>query len=210
LADGIRNSRQSLRVRLRAEALIVDCGVSHRCEVVDVGARGCRVVSPQQRWPAGTELGLRLLSPLVGRPLDLVARVVWATELDPWSHGLSFSEEWHPEGERWFDALTSANPELLIHDRVPDLISLDTRLGVDPGWRHQPEAASHELAVLHHAHRGATARQLRAHLAGDWSDAKRALFSLVDRGALTLQPGRQAGPVALDGEPFQAEPRRKG
>jgi len=209
--DGIRSSRQSLRIRLRCEATIVEATGTYRGETIDIGPSGCRLALPT-RWPIGAVLDARISSVLIARPLTLRATVVWVSPATPWTHGLAYRPGSVSEGGRWFDALTSANPELLSHGRVPDRIDLDQRLVVAPDEDLGRELATYEAEVLHHARQGATVRELRARLAGDWSASKRALLGLIDRGALSLdQAGEPAGPggaLDLSGQPGAARGAR--
>jgi hypothetical protein len=118
--------------------------------------------------------------------------VIWVAPAAPWIHGLAYRPGSVSEGERWFDALTTANPELLSHGLVPDRIDLDQRLVVAADEDLGRELATYEAEVLRHARQGSTVRELRARLAGDWTASKRALLGLIDRGALSLDEPRQA------------------
>ncbi|MBI5071109.1 MAG: PilZ domain-containing protein [Deltaproteobacteria bacterium] len=177
------SARSDLRLHLRLEALLP--ARAHLGHTEDVGAGGCRLRGPVRLH---TGAHLRLLfegrgaasSPLVD------ATVVWRQDEPEWRHGLAFTAGATANAAGWFDALLQSHLDLLDGDRVPDRIHPDSRLRIARATREplSPE----EAALLDLAAGRPSVGELLDSLGQRWSSSRRALYSLLDRGLVTLEP----------------------
>jgi hypothetical protein len=211
----IQNPRKALRFPLRCGAVLHGGEGPERCTTVNVSVLGCHLVAAQ-RLPVGERLFLRLTEPVSGRDLGVGGTVVWATSEPPGHAGVRFDEAGQPQVVRWVDAIAGDRLDLLLHDRVPDRLGLASRLYVAPVPAAPPDLGDEEAAVLRLACRRRTVGDLRAQLGADWSRAQRALFALLTRGVLTLDPAEAGDPRAwlerLEPRPAPGgpSPRRHG
>lgn len=187
------NPRRSLRLPLRCAARLTVDGVGCDAHTEDFGGRGCRLVAPT-RLPVRADVGLHLASEGVSRTLAVGARVVWSATEPPWRHGVTFPAGDVPRAEAWFDELAALHAELLHLVRVPDRLALGARLYVTPAPATPPPLGDEESVVLRYACGQPTVAQLQRVLGPDWSRAQRALFSLLGRGAVTLDEGEAGDP----------------
>lgn len=80
------------------------------CETVDVGPRGCLVLTPRG-LTVGALLKLSISSERVEGPLDVAGQVVWTEKRPPFRAGVSFTGTGATSGAspaRWFEALVAA------------------------------------------------------------------------------------------------------
>ncbi len=191
MADFITNPRKALRVPLRCVARLAVGETRVEGHTEDVGARGCRVVTAFRIEP-NTLVRLALDGSGAAATLRVEARVVWSAANGAWHQGLSYLVDDHPAADGWFDALAAARPELLFFDRVPDRVPVAARVYVAAS---QPGPISDdEAAVLLVACTEATVADLRERLGADWPRAQHALFALLTRGLITLDPSDAGGP----------------
>lgn len=198
MMGAITTTRRALRLPLRAEALIELDGTPCDGHAEDLGPYGCRLVSPVA-FPAGTHLRLVLLSGGTASPLWAGATVVWQDAGPPWRHGVAFDAHDQRRTAAWFDGLVEHHCELFHLDRVPDRLWLDARVYVGRAPEELPRLCHEEAAVLQQACAHATVADLRRTLGADFARAQRALFSLLGRGALTLDPAEAGDPQAWRG-----------
>lgn len=192
MTDFISNPRKALRVPLCCVAHLAVGGTQIEGHTEDVGARGCRVVTALRIEP-NTTVGLALDASGATATLRVEARVVWTAANGAWHHGLSYEVNDRPAADGWFDALAAARPELLFFDRVPDRVSVTARVYVaapQPG-----PVSDEEVTVLRLACSQPTVADLRERLGVDWSRAQRALFALLSRGVITLDPSQAQDPA---------------
>jgi PilZ domain len=192
LTEFITNPRKALRLPLCCE---VHLGVGETYlegHTEDVGARGCRIVTALPLEP-DTRVHLTLEGSGAASRLRVDARVVWSAANGAWHHGLSYVVADRPTADGWFDALAEAHPELLFFDRVPDRVPNAARVYVaapQPG----PVSAD-EAALLLLACTQASVAELRDRFGDDWARAQRALFALLARGVITLDPTEAGDPA---------------
>jgi hypothetical protein len=194
VTEFISSSRKSLRVPLRCAARIEAGAPACQGHTEDVGPRGCRLVLPSRLAP-GTVLRLVLWHDPGARALAISARVVWVTTAAPWRHGLAFAPSDRAASEPWFEQVLEGHPELLLEDRVPDRVALGSRLL--PTGQAAPAGPLdvEESTVLRLAAGRPSVAELQDRLGADWSRAQRALFSLLRRGALTIEAAGPDQPV---------------
>jgi PilZ domain len=191
VTDFITNPRKALRVPLRCVAHLAVGETQVEGHTEDVGARGCRVVTVLRIEP-NTKVRLALDASGAAATLRVEARVVWSAANGAWHHGLSYDVSDRPSADGWFDAIAAARPELLFFDRVPDRVPIAARVYVatpQPG-----PVSDEEAAVLRLACAQVTVAELRERLGVDWSRAQRALFALLTRGVITLDPSEAGDP----------------
>ena len=195
MTEFISSSRKSLRVPLRCTAWIEAGALACAGHTEDVGPRGCRLVLPSRLAP-GTPLRVMLRHDLGARVLGISAKVVWVTTEAPWRHGLAFAPSDRAASESWFERVLERHPELLLEDRAPDRVALGSRLR--PTGQAVPGAqlGVEESTVLRLAAGRPSVAELQDRLGADWSRAQRALFSLLMRGALTIEAAAPDEPVA--------------
>jgi hypothetical protein len=204
VTDFITNPRKALRLPLRCGAVIHgDEGTVH-CATVDVSLLGCHLVT-SLALAVGERVWLRLTEPRLRHDLSVGGTVVWAGQ-EPGGHaGVRFDEGAQPQVERWLDTIAGEQLDLLHHERVPDRIELGVRLYPVSPPELPPELGDEESVVLRLVCRQPTVGDLQIRLGADWSRAQRALFSLLTRGLVTLDPGEAGG---ASGWLERLEPRR--
>jgi len=178
-----RAPRYVLRCLVRAEA----GGAAFETATEDLGLLGCQLVAPAP-LPVGTPLRLVLAWPSLTDVLRTSGRVAWTGPHEPWRHGVAFSPAHHEAAARWLTRLTTLHPELTAAPRGPSQIEPGARLFLGEPPRFLLDFTSAELAVLRLVQGGVTAGELRRRLAAAWEPATRALFSLLARRAVTLEP----------------------
>jgi hypothetical protein len=160
---------------------------SFTSETEDLGLLGCQLVAPAPLEP-GTPVRLVLSWPSLPDPLRISGRVAWTGQHAPWRHGVAFSPAHHEAAARWLTRLTTVHPELTAVPRGPSQIEPGARLYLGEPPRYLLDFTSAEVAVLRLVQEGVTAGELRRRLAAAWEPATRALFSLLARRAVTLEP----------------------
>jgi hypothetical protein len=204
MSDSVSSTRRGLRVPARCTVRAATSLSSWDAETEDIGPLGCRLVGPRP-LERGQPLKLAITSPHVQELLEAVGRVAWRSVRPPWRVGVAFAEAHLRDGQRWFDELVAAQPELLLHDHLPDQLPEGTMLYLaapPPGPFQVNEA---EAEVLRRIGEGTTVRELRLRLAEGWERFQHALFSLLSRSALTLARGEAAAPepwLAILGRPL--------
>jgi hypothetical protein len=185
MGDSITSTRRGLRVPARCAVRASTTLSSWDAETEDIGPLGCRLVGPRP-LERGQPVKLAISSPHVRELLEAVGRVAWRSTRPPWRLGVAFADGHRREGQRWFDELVAAEPELLLHDYLPDQLPEGTMLflAAPPAGPFPLNEA--EAEVLRRIGEGTTVRELRLRLADGWERFQHALFSLLSRSALTL------------------------
>jgi hypothetical protein len=193
-----RAPRFAARCLVRAEA----AELPFHSETEDLCLRGCQLVAPV-RLERGTPIRLVLAYPGLAEPLRVSGLVAWSGPQQPWRHGVAFAAGHLEASARWLTRLTTLHPELTAGPRAPALLEGDAPLFLGNPPRHLLDFTSAELAVLRLVRVGITVGELRSRLAATWDPAMRALFSLLARRVVTLEPGGSAPPDAWS-TPLQA------
>ena len=188
MTEFLSSSRKSLRVPLRCTAWIELGDLACEGHTADLGPRGCGLVLPTRLEP-GAPVRLMLWHDLGARVLGVTATVVWSAAEAPWRHGLCFAPADRDAAEAWFDRVLGAHPELLLEDQAPDRVPLASRIHPTDRPRPAGPLGVEEAAVLRLAAGRPSVAELQARLGTDWTRAQRALFSLLTRGHLTVEPG---------------------
>jgi hypothetical protein len=161
--------------------------VVFQAETEDLGLLGCQLVAPAP-LPRGAPARLVLSWPALADALRVSGRVAWSGPHDPWRHGVAFAPAHQEAAARWLARLATLHPELTAGPRAPAQIEPGARLFLGEPPRYLLDFTSAELAVLRQVRGGVTAGELRRRLAAAWEPATRALFSLLARRAVTLEP----------------------
>jgi hypothetical protein len=159
-----------------------------------MGPRGCRLVIPSRLEP-GTLLRIMLWHDLGERVLGVSAKVIWSSTAAPWRHGVAFAAADRAAAEPWFERVLEGRPELLLEDAVPDRLALACRVHQTGQALPAAPFGVEESTVLRLAAGRPSVAELQERLGADWTRAQRALFSLLMRGALTLDAPPDAGRV---------------
>lgn len=191
-ASPIVNPRRAPRLVVRCQVRAEAGGAPFGSETEDLGLLGCQLVAPTP-LDRDTALRLHLSHPSLPEALSLEGRVAWTGPHAPWRHGVAFVAAHQEAAARWIGRLTSRHPELLAGPRTPAQIDPAARLHLGEPPRYLLDFTAAELAVLRQVQAGVTAGQLRRRLAAAWEPATRALFSLLARRAVTLEPTAPAG-----------------
>jgi len=186
MTEFLYSARRDLRLQLRLEAELSAARGGYLGYTEDVGAGGCRLLGPL-RLATGSRLSLHLIGNETTAALSVGARVVWRWDDPAWRHGLAFAADASSRAGSWFDEVVRTHPGLLDVDRVPDRIGLGCRIYVARAPR---EVLSvEEAAVLRLARDRPSVADLHLALGHCWSGAQRALYSLLHRGLVALEPG---------------------
>lgn len=182
------NPRSTPRARVRCSFSATAGGAAFEGHTEDISAHGGLLVAPRS-VPQGTVLQLVLRAPGGLEPIQLAARVAWASPQPPWRLGVAFAEMSRPAATRFFDALVAAQPGLAGWRQVPDRISLDAMVWLAPPPRLVVDFTADEVAILTAVGTGATVFELKSRLRGRWAQAERAFFSLLASKHVTLSRG---------------------
>jgi hypothetical protein len=187
----ITNARRDLRLPIHLEAQIAVERVGYLGRTEDVGARGCRILAPL-RLLTGTPLRVVLIEAGVPALLSVGGVVVWRQDAAGWRYGVAFAEEDADRAMAWFDDVAGRHAALLEHDRVPDRVRLADRVSL--ARPAQGPLTREEALLVGLAGSSPTVADLRLALGHSWSRAQRALFSLLNRGVVALEPARPGQP----------------
>jgi hypothetical protein len=176
----------------------------------DLGLRGCQLVAPA-RLARGTPIRLVLAFPSLAESLRVSGLVAWSGPHQPWRHGVAFAAAHLEASARWLTRLTTLHPELTAGPRAPAQLAPGAPLFLGEPPRFLLDFTSSELAVLRQVQAGVTVGELRRRLGAAWEPAARALFSLLARQAVLLEPDAAARLQAWEaplgaGEPPAARP----
>jgi hypothetical protein len=160
-------------------------------ETEDLGPAGCQVVTPRM-LSRGRDVRVRLRPGELGRVVNLDARVVWTRPEAPSRIGIAFAPG---SGQDWFAELVAADPVAeRILARTPDRLPSSARLflGVPPIY--VADFSADEEAVLRAAAGGLTVEGLARTMGDGFDRARGALFSLVSRRLVVLDPASSVPP----------------
>ncbi len=191
MLDDILNPRRTPRVPVRFPVEIRHRLSVWNGETEDIGPRGCQVVTPRVLDP-GREVKLAIRCDGLGRTLLVHGRVVWMRANAPARLGIAFPLGAVPP--EWFEALAKASPRaVLIPDRLPRL----TRIHLGKAPEVVVDFTMDELDVLRRIGEGVTLDALARSFGQEMGDRTRgALFALLARGGLVLDPASSPGPAA--------------
>lgn len=196
MPEDILNPRRAPRAAIRC-----DVEIRHRLtvwggETEDVAPGGCRVTTSRLVDP-GRIVKLAIRSDALPKSLLVFARVVWARAQAPASLGLSFESGGGAAAE-WFKALVQARPAVLGAARnVPLRLAAATRVHLGAPPPVLVDFTVHELGLLRRVGRGATLSELvRSSPPDACESARAAIFALLARGHLVVDPAASSGPDA--------------
>ena len=190
MIDFIASERRALRLPIRYSARVEQDGVRFDGHTEDVGARGCRLVTPA-RLATGSHLRLVLRSEGPAAPLWVGAVVVWREDGPLCRQGAAFDAGDRQRAGVWFDELAGRHTELFHLDRVPDRLRLGALVYVARPPETLPRIGEEEAVVLRLACDRTTVSDVCSAFGPDSWRARRALFSLLGRGALTLDEAEE-------------------
>jgi hypothetical protein len=196
------DARRTVRLPLRAPAVLVFGAGRFEVIAEDLTAGGCGFVSP---LPLRRGEAVHLTIRLPGAPLSAPATVAWARSGLPHRVGVAFSRAGARERGRRVKRLLDAYPALARH--LPPLPPR-ARLRAVKGPGPQELLTREERAVMQAAATGATALALLRTATGD--GIRRALFHLRARGLVAEGPARgepapRTGPDETAAPPHGAE-----
>jgi hypothetical protein len=156
-------------------------------ETEDLGPRGCQLVS-LHALPPGSDVVLALSVPPLDRSIAATGRVAWSRPDAPARLGITFEV---PVAQRgWFEELLAADPRAgRAAVRAPLRLRRDTPLHLGEPPATVVDFSEDERAVLEAIGPGRTAGDLAEALAPRFHRARGALFSLLARRLVRLQPG---------------------
>lgn len=188
------NPRRTPRLNVRCAVEIRHGLFVLRGETEDLGPRGCQLVAERPLEP-GREVKLSIRVAEIGRTVAGAARVVWVRSLPPSRLGLAFRAR---GGDGWFEALEGALPGALrAGSSGPARLSRATRLFLGRPPRLVVDFSPEEREILRRVGAGTTVDALdRSFSPGLDRAARGALFSLVARGLVVLDPSASAGEEA--------------
>ena len=161
-------------------------------ETEDLGPRGCQLVTPRL-VSLGREVKLEIDCPTLRRRVRASGTIAWARPEAPSRLGVAFEAGTE---RTWFEDLLAADPVSAdAARRIPERLPRRARLylGEPPGLI--VDFTADELAVLRRVGSGTTVEELIRSFGAHPERPTGALFSLVARRLLVLDPGRSPGPV---------------
>lgn len=186
----ILNPRRAPRLSVRCPAEIRHRRVSLSGETEDLGPRGCQVVA-ERTLEVGRKVRLSFFVEEIGRTVTGVAHVVWARPLPPSRLGLAFRAE---GGDGWFETLEGAlRGSSRSAGSGPERLSRAARLFLGRPPSLVADFSPLEREILRRVDAGTTVGALdRSFSPGLDRAARGALFSLVARGFLVLDPSARS------------------
>jgi hypothetical protein len=165
-----------------------------RAHSEDLGPTGCRLVTPRV-LNEGSQVRLFIWIPRLDRTFQGIATVVWTHQAEPSRVGLRFQPgKWE---RKWFDSLLATEPrQALAVQRRPSALPWRAELYLGTPRRRTSDFSREELSVLHRMKPAITVLELVASLGKASDRLVGALFSLVSRGQLVLDPATAQGPDA--------------
>ena len=193
ISSDVVDARRAPRVPVRLPVELRHRGATWRAETEDVGPRGCQVATPLV-LPAGRDVALSIPCNALGRAVAAAGRVAWARIEPPARLGISF--EVAPADRDWFEAFLRDDPSA-SRAATRALLRLPRGKALYLG---QPpvvvvDFSGDELAVLRAVGAGATVDEVAEQLGARIERARGALFSLLARRLVVLQPGPPDAPV---------------
>jgi hypothetical protein len=189
MANVILNPRRVPRAPACCEArCLLPGGGFWASDTTDVSPGGIQIQAPGP-FHVGDPLKLTLTSERVEGLLATTGRVAWASTSAPWRIGVAFDEHFTGESARWFEKLLAAYPGLATFQHAPPQIEVSTTLFLGPVPRTIPDLAPDELAVLRAVGAGTTPLKLKEQHPDDWPAIEGALFAMLGKKYLTLDPG---------------------
>lgn len=183
----VLDARRAPRVPLRLAVTLRHRRAAWAAETEDVGPRGCQLVT-LHALPPGSDVVLSVSCPPPAGAVTATGRVAWSRPDAPARLGITFEV---PAAQRgWFEALLAADPRAGgAAVRAPLRLRRDTplHLGEPPATVH--DFSEDERAVLEAIGAGCTAGDVAETLAARFHRARGALFSLIARRLVRLQPG---------------------
>lgn len=189
MANFILNPRRVPRAPACCEArCLLPGGGFWASDTTDVSPRGIQIQAPGP-FNVGDPLKLTLTSERVEGLLATTGRVAWASKQPPWRIGVAFDEHFTAESARWFEKLLAAYPGLATFQLAPTQLDLATTIFLGPPPRVAPDLTHDEVAVLRAVGAGTTPLKLKDQHPDDWPAIEGALFAMLGKKHLTLDPG---------------------
>lgn len=192
MSEEILNPRRAPRVPFRC-----DVEIRHRLavwngETDDIGPGGCRIVTPRVLDP-GRSVKLAIRCDAMPRTLLAAGTVVWMRSNAPARLGIAFYGSAPAE---WFDALVRERPGLARAVRsAPSRLARATRIYLGAPPTLVVDFSDPEIDVLRRVGSGVTLDALARSFAPEMGERTRgALFSLLERRRLVLDPAASPGP----------------
>jgi hypothetical protein len=193
VAPDVLNPRRAPRIPARCPVVVRHRFSTWKAETEDLGPRGLQLVTPRLVAP-GREVRLLMDVPGLQRRVQGMGKVVWTRAEAPSRLGVAF----HPDltDRRWFEALVAADPlAASAARRVPDRLPARAKLYLGVAPTLVVDFNADELSVLRAIRGGTVVGDLVAAFGAASARLLGALFALIGRGQLTLDPTRSPGPA---------------
>jgi hypothetical protein len=163
-------------------------------ETEDLGPYGIQLVTPRL-VTAGREVRLAVSLPALSRTVMGTGQVVWARAETPSRLGLRFAPDKSEGG--WFDSLLARDPDLsTVMRRRPERLALRAKVYLGQVPSLVVDFSRDELAVLQRLRPGMTVTELVTQFGAAPERLVGALFALISRRQITLDPAYSASPAA--------------
>lgn len=194
MSNVILNPRRVPRAPASCEArCLLPGGGFWASDTTDVSPGGIQLQAPGP-FHVGDPIKLTLTSERVEGLLATTGRVAWASTRPPWRIGVAFDEHFTGDSARWFEKLLAAYPGLATFQLAPSSIETSTTIFLGPPPRVATDFTHDEATLLRSIGAGASAARLRDLHPDTWPALEGALFALLGKKHLTLDPGA-AGPA---------------
>jgi PilZ domain-containing protein len=195
MLEDIVNPRRAPRIAIRCEVEIRHRLSVWNGETEDIGPGGCQIATPRVIDP-GRTVKLAIRCEAMPRTLLASGKVVWMRANAPARLGIAFEDGTTPAG--WFDALVQASPSVLRAARItPERLPRPTWIYLGRPPQVVTDFTLDELDVLRRVGPGVTLEALSRSFGPAMDERTRgALFALIARRYVVLDPAASAGPEA--------------
>ncbi|BDG03328.1 PilZ domain-containing protein [Anaeromyxobacter oryzae] len=201
--NDVPNPRRAPRVPVRLPVEVRHRFSTWRADTEDLGPRGCQLVTPRLVAP-GRDVKLRIDCAVIGREVRVAGTVIWSRPQAPSRLGVAFDAS---ETDRaWFETLLEADPAAArAARRAPDVLARATRVHLGAPPRLVVDFTADEVTILRRIGAGVTVDALVRSFGASSERLLGALFSLVARRLVVLDPAEATGPLVWRGVLEQAD-----
>ncbi len=189
----VQNPRKFPRIKAKYRVVVSHGGAGWAAETFDLSATGCQIVTPRP-MKVGEVARLVIEAPGLPEPLSVFGSVAWVADQGRIRVGIVYADR-QPDGDpaAWFKKLLASNLATVSHFRkVPDRLSMDTKLFLRPPPQFIFDFGPEEVAVLKALGDGTTVANLVRTVPLGAAQVARVVFALLEQRVITLSLGEAA------------------